>query len=1180
MIYIQLCKARFNWLVLICLLSTTLAYSQTQKEKGKEGKARERAAYQRQMLANPTTGKIPSKATLKELEFMVTSQAKRKTSRKGNNQRQTIARWQPRGPYNIGGRTRALAIDRTNEQVILAGASTGGIWRSDDDGQSWSKVTGVNAHQSVSCIVQDPRPGQGNIWYYGTGSSSSLNIGNTFYNGKGIYKSVDGGLTWVMLSNTDSFNNGNFNLVRKLAVDVEGRVFAATYNGIYRSTDEGQTWSKVLGDGLGRFDWSNVQAATDSTLYASLSTWNFMNNDGTPAINTNGGFFRSTNGGTSWTRLQFPAPYNRLITRRASIAVAPSDEDRVYFFLNVRDPLVNDTTAANINTRGKDDNHQFVLLRYTKTNDNAQGNDTLQIALEDFTNKLPKDGNIANGKLTSQHGINQLLKVHPSRSNVLFVGDINLTRVILNLNPHRIGGYHPLFENNLLGRYPNHHPDNHDLVFYPSNPDRMLSAHDGGISRTENNQANIFSSLNTPVSWQELNQGYSTTEAYAVAIDRFTANDEQMLAGFQDRGKWYTNQDDPQEAWQEEAWGADGTYQAIVSGNNLRYMGTQNGKIMRWAGDPAGRTQVAGGNFVHPNIDGDRLFIHPFILDKNDERMMYYPIGSTMYRNLRVDTIRNDNNNGTDKGWESISDASNNQQITALDVSKDNDAGVLYFGTKNGKIFRINHASDTAKNQETIDLSVNKGLPTGYVSSIAVDPKNSDNVMVTYSNYGINSVFYTHNGGENWTHVGGNLDISPDSNTSDRNGPSVRWAEIHRPTNGGVVYLVGTSVGLYSTELLNETKTEWHQEATLNIGNSIVTMIEARSSDNLVAVATFGSGLYSANVESTNPGNGCSMAQNIVANYVGTTIANLQWKYAPSKAGYTVRHRVKGTSKWTYKTSKWNGTSFSRLKESTTYEVQVKTNCAIEGLYTPAFEFTTAPSWSARLMITEVQMQKMKHSTPEFTQEYNDFTYMSADVVQGEKTPVRISSRNVHGRVTYTKVLVDFNQDGDFADEGEEVFNKEFSAQITSAIPVELVIPQNAKSGKTKMRVVVSNKNFSSATGSQIEVEDYLLNIIPAKSGKKDVNTFAVNLASEPLLYPNPASTGSNVSIKLNLKKGEQATFALYNMQGRKLAQKQTSYSSNSAVTTLNTQNLTHGNYFVRVLVDGKLRKSLPLIIE
>lgn len=1170
--YMQLCQSVFGSFVLICLLSATSAYAQTPQTKGKEGKAAERAAYQRRMLADPNTGKIPEKATLKELKFMAAGRAKHKTSRRGNNQRQTVARWQPRGPYNIGGRTRALAIDRTNEQVILAGASTGGMWRSQDDGQTWTKVTGVSTHQSVSAIVQDPRPNQGNIWYYGTGSSSSLGIGGNFYSGKGIYKSVDGGLTWVLLTNTDSFNNGNFNLVHKMAADNQGRVFAATYNGVYRSADEGETWTKVLGDRLGRFDWTNVQVATDGSIYASLSTWNFNNNNGSPALNTNGGFFRSVDGGTSWTRLQFAAPYDRLVVKRASIAIAPSDENQVYFFLNVRDTLANDANAVNIETRGANSHHQFVLLRYTQANDHAQGNDTLQIALEDFTGRLPHWSNTANGKLNSQFGVNQLLKVHPSRSNVLFVGDINLTRVILNLNPHRIGGYHPQFENNLLGRYPNHHPDNHDLVFYPSNPDRMLSAHDGGISRTENNQANIFSNSNTPVTWVELNQGYSTTEAYAVAIDRFTANDEQMLAGFQDRGKWYTNQNDPQEAWQEEAWGADGTYQAIVSGSNVRYMGTQNGKVMRWEGDPAGRTQVRGGNFVQPTGNG-RLFIHPFILDKNDERIMYYPVGSVMLRNLRVDTIHNTNSNGTDKGWALIGGTANNQQITALDVSKDNDANVLYFGTNNGKVFRINHANDTARASNAIDLSINKGLPNGYVSSIAVDPKNADNVLITYSNYGINSIFYTRNGGESWIHVGGNLDINPDNGTSDKNGPSVRWAEIHRPATGGVIYLVGTSVGLYTSELFNGNQTEWHQESALNIGNSVVTMVEARSSDNLVAVATFGSGLYSANITSTIQAAGCNAPSHIVANYVGATIASLQWQYAPSVAGYTVRHRIKGSSKWNYKTTHWNGTSFFGLKEGSTYEMQVKTNCTTEELYTPAFEFATAPSWSDRIMITEVQMNSMTHKTPDFTQEYNDFTYMSAHAIQGKTTPIQINHHSTLKQTAYAKVWVDFNQDGDFADKGEAVLSTQLQANTATSFLGEVNVPKNARLGETNMRIIVSNQPFAASmnTGTNGEIEDYSINIVAASRNTFGIGSSALSNNSS-LLYPNPASAGDDVNIKLSLRENERAILALYNAQGIRVAE--------TNLATFKTQNLPTGQYFVRVLINGKLKETLPLIIR
>jgi photosystem II stability/assembly factor-like uncharacterized protein len=73
--------------------------------------------------------------------------------------------WNMRGPWNVGGRTRAIAVDVNNENHIIAGAVSGGIWQSWDAGATWAKVSDSNAHPGVMSIAQDTRPGKTAIWY-------------------------------------------------------------------------------------------------------------------------------------------------------------------------------------------------------------------------------------------------------------------------------------------------------------------------------------------------------------------------------------------------------------------------------------------------------------------------------------------------------------------------------------------------------------------------------------------------------------------------------------------------------------------------------------------------------------------------------------------------------------------------------------------------------------------------------------------------------------------------------------------------------------------------------------------------------------------------------------------------------------------------------------------------------
>lgn len=369
-----------KWL-LVSLL-TLLIMPSTYAQQNEEGKVRARQLHEKARLVDPATGEIPENIRTKELNFVYADPSLRK-----NKQNQRVRRWTAQGPFNVGGRTRALAIDRSNPRVILAGGASGGMWRSDDDGQSWTKTTGVNENQSVTSIAQDPRPGMENIWYYGTGeifSSARARQRGALFFGKGVYRSTDGGLTWVLLTNTNSFNNSNFSVVHKVVVDNQGAVFAATFNGIYRSTDGGTNWTRVLGERFGSFDYTNIERTPSGILYVSLSTWNFTLNNGKPSTNRNGGIFRSYDSGNTWTKLNFPKPLGDLLVKRAEIAVSQRNENHIFFLLNTH----NRGTG-----KGKSANNKYSLFRYIRSDTvNRIGNFLFQVDsadVTDFTKKLP-----------------------------------------------------------------------------------------------------------------------------------------------------------------------------------------------------------------------------------------------------------------------------------------------------------------------------------------------------------------------------------------------------------------------------------------------------------------------------------------------------------------------------------------------------------------------------------------------------------------------------------------------------------------------------------------------------------------------------------------------------------------------------------------------------------------------
>lgn len=108
-------------------------------------------------------------------------------------------------PWNVGGRTRALAIDVTDQTVLLAGAATGGIWRSTNGGITWylTEMQSVPT-ANITGLVQDKRKGKEKTWYASTGELYGGSIPGAFYNGSGVYKSTNGGDTWVKAGNVSS----------------------------------------------------------------------------------------------------------------------------------------------------------------------------------------------------------------------------------------------------------------------------------------------------------------------------------------------------------------------------------------------------------------------------------------------------------------------------------------------------------------------------------------------------------------------------------------------------------------------------------------------------------------------------------------------------------------------------------------------------------------------------------------------------------------------------------------------------------------------------------------------------------------------------------------------------------------------------------------------------------------
>lgn len=771
-----------------------------------------RFTWEHMRLADPATGKVPANIRKKELAF-----ANKIASKKSSA---TNTPWDKRGPYNVGGRTRAFALDITDENIIVAGGVTGGMWRSTDGGQSYTKTTSPEQLHSVTCVVQDTRPGKENVWYHGTGEYYALvSASYVQASGNGIYKSTDNGQSWELLpatiSNTPTtLYDNDFDFVWDLVVDhtdaANDVVFAALINGIYRSKDGGQSWTPVLGgdttvSNLAQYTF--VAITSNGVLYAVIS--------GNLAYS---GIWRSDDQGDNWTSIRpggWPAGANR-----NAIAIVPQNENSVFFMANAPGSGVTDHT----------------LWKYTYLSGNGSGAGGIW---ENKTANLPDEPcevfyDFDFGTFSSQSGYDLCLVVSPADSNLVLLGGTNVYRSedgwSTPNNYDWIGGYRcdPVTPSDYV--YRNHHPDQHKMIFLPSNPNVLLNANDGGLYKTTN-------ILKDSVDWIPLNNGYMNSQFYTVAFEQGNTGSNHLVGGMQDNGTHFTNSMNPNQPWANVFYG-DGSYCAIAEGRDNYYLSWQTGKTFKF--EIADDGTVLGKTRIDPDSNAQQLFINPFILDPADNNVMYMTTARYIWRNNDLASIPITGNEyqTISTGWERLDESMINLgfgQISSLDMSKA-DNSILYYGTTAGRLFRLDSL------QGNVTQTALSGFPAGaYLASVDVNENDAAKVLITMSNYGVISMYYSDDYGATWTAVSGNLEENPDGSGD---GPAVLWAEM-LDMGDSVLYFAGTTTGLYSTTQLDGISTQWRQEGAGTIGNVVVNMIQTRSYDGLVAVATHGTGIYS-----------------------------------------------------------------------------------------------------------------------------------------------------------------------------------------------------------------------------------------------------------------------------------------------------------------------------------------------
>ena len=325
---------------------------------------------------------------------------------------------------------RIAALDAAHDQgrlVVFAGAASGGVWKSVNGGTTFKSVFDRPDVQSIGALTIDPTNSQ--VVWVGSGEAWTRNSVSV---GDGIYKSTDGGENWTNVGLKDSEH------IAKILVDPKNgnTVYACATGhlwndnnerGVYKTTDGGKTWSKVL---AGKNDSTgcamlSMSPLEPNTIYASM--WDFRRQGWTFRSGGDGsGLYKSTDGGNHWTELNetnakgLPVkPYGRI-----AIAVAPSKPQTVYAMIESKESALYRSDDGG-KTWTKKDASQFMVWRpFYFANLIVDPKDPEKVFKPDLILLLSVNGGQSFSPVSSSaHGDFQTVWIDPANSNIVYAGD-------------------------------------------------------------------------------------------------------------------------------------------------------------------------------------------------------------------------------------------------------------------------------------------------------------------------------------------------------------------------------------------------------------------------------------------------------------------------------------------------------------------------------------------------------------------------------------------------------------------------------------------------------------------------------------------------------------------------------------------------------------------------------------
>jgi hypothetical protein len=728
----------------------------------KEDGIRESQEMEFQLTKDPRLGYVPKQRLIAAYEKLAAER------RNGLPFRLNALSWTERGPYTdaIGpsngnfrgpsgsvtsGRIRSIWVDLSDatNKVVWAGSVSGGLWKTNDITAvtpTWNLINDFFGNLAIGAISQDPV--NKNIMYFGTGEKA---FNADAVRGGGVWKSIDGGGTWNLLSNTTSFYN-----ISKIICDGAGNVYVGTLgsgSGLRRSSDGGATWiniTPVTTGGGTRI--SEMSLSSTGRLHVIVGYYN-------STAATSGYFFTDTPAAVTtatWTSPTTPIPNN---------------------FYNCELAVAGNTLYA------LPSNSSYQTPTLYKSTDGA----------DNWSALTANPSNMSSG----QAWFCLAIGVDTSNTDNVIAGGLNFHRTTNGgTSWAKLSDWASSSEMYI-------HADHHSVKW---NGTQVLLATDGGIYYSNDNGATFI----------HKNIGLRIKQFYSCAIH--PSNTNYFLAGAQDNGTHKLSSAGLSSS--EEVHGGDGGFVHIDEDEpTYQFSATTRSNYRRSINN--------GVNWQSVSYSGTiGQFINPTDYDDMNNKLYASAAAGTYI------VWDNPQNGSTFKtvpltGYEA-------DAVLSVKVSPYTNNRV-YFGTSLGKIIKAENASSAAP--VITNIATGAGMPGGSIT--CVNTGTSDNNLVAvFSNYGVQNVWVTTNGGTNWSAVDGNLPDMP-----------VRWAMFHPEDNDKVI--IATEAGVFETEDLNGASTVWVQNSSFPFVKT--NMLQYRVSDRTLLAATHGRGLWTSSIAGAAP---------------------------------------------------------------------------------------------------------------------------------------------------------------------------------------------------------------------------------------------------------------------------------------------------------------------------------------